>query len=74
MARLGGVLMIRCLSLMFNLKIMIKVKFIRRKAMYSAYVTFNGYDYSEYGETPDNAVHFLKVRHPELCNIPVKTN
>lgn len=45
----------------------IKTKFIEHKQMWSAFITHQGYDYQEWGETEENAIHFLITRHPQLA-------
>lgn len=50
--------------------IIIRTKFLSNKQMFTAFVTFDGYDYQEYGETKASAIYFLKSRHPQLAHLP----
>lgn len=44
----------------------IKTQFLKQRSLWTAFITHNGYDFQEYGETEANAIYFLKKRHPQL--------
>lgn len=47
---------------------MIRTQFIGFKQQWTAFTTWRGLDIQEYGETKENAVHFLLTRHAKFLS------
>lgn len=48
---------------------MIHTQFLERKQQWTAFTTWRGVDLQEYGETKENAIHFLLTRHAKFLGI-----
>lgn len=48
---------------------LIHTQFLEHKQQWTAFTTWKGLDIQEYGETEQNAIHFLLSRHAKFLGI-----
>lgn len=48
----------------------IKTQFLKNQGKYTAFVTFEGMDYYELGDSEEEAISNLKSKHPQLAHLP----